>query len=45
MLEAIEGLVEPKIILLDRAFFTAEVIRALKSNKKHFHASWSELRR
>jgi len=36
MLKAVEGLVEPKIILLDRAFFTVEVIKALKSKKKHF---------
>ena len=36
MLKAVEGLVEPKIILLDRAFFTVEVMKALKSKKKHF---------
>lgn len=36
MFEAIKGLVEPKIVLLDRAFFTVEVIKALKSKKKHF---------
>jgi len=36
MLKAIKGLVEPKIILLDRGFFTVEVIKALKSEKRHF---------
>jgi hypothetical protein len=36
MLEAVKGLVEPKIVLLDRAFFIVEVIKALKSKKKHF---------
>jgi hypothetical protein len=36
MLEDIHGLVEPKIILFDRAFFTVEVMKALKSKKRHF---------
>lgn len=36
MLKTTKGLVEPKIILLDRAFFTVEVIKALKSEKRHF---------
>ena len=36
MLDAIEGLVEPKIILLDKAFFTVEVIRELQSRKLPF---------
>jgi len=36
LLEAVKGLVKPKILLLDRAFFSVEVINALKSKKKHF---------
>jgi len=36
MLEAVKGLVKPKILLLDRAFFSVEVINALKSEKQHF---------
>lgn len=36
MLGAARKLVEPKMVLLDRAFFTVEVIKALKSNKTHF---------
>lgn len=36
MLKNIKGLVEPKILLLDRAFFTVEVMNLLKSEKKHF---------
>lgn len=36
MLDAIEGLVEPRIILLDKAFFTVEVIKELQSRKLPF---------
>ena len=36
MLEAVKGLVEPKILFLDRAFFSVEVINALKSEKQYF---------
>ena len=36
MLEASKGLVEPKIVLLDRGFFAVEVIKVLESKKKHF---------
>lgn len=36
MLDVIEGLVEPRIILLDKAFFTVEVIRELQSRKLPF---------
>jgi len=36
MLDSIEGLVEPRIILLDRGFFTVEVIKELISRKLPF---------
>jgi len=36
MLKSVQGLVKPKILLLDRAFFTVEVMNLLKSEKKHF---------
>lgn len=36
MLDAVEGLVEPRIILLDKAFFTVEVIKELQSRKLVF---------
>ena len=36
MLDSIEGLVEPRIILLDRGFFTVEVIKELISRKRPF---------
>lgn len=36
MFDAIEGLVEPRIILLDKAFFTVEVIKELQSRKLPF---------
>jgi len=36
MLDAIDGLVEPRIILLDKAFFTVEVIKELQSRKLPF---------
>ena len=36
MLDSIEGLVEPRIILLDRGFFTVEVIKELISRKLQF---------
>jgi len=35
MLEAIRGLVEPRIILMDRGFFTVEVIKLLKLRRIH----------
>lgn len=36
MLDAIEGLVKPRIILLDKGFFTVEVIKELQSRKLAF---------
>lgn len=36
MLEAIRGLVDPRMILMDRGFFTVEVIKTLKSRRIHF---------
>jgi len=36
MLKNIKGFVEPKILLLNRGFFTVEVMNLLKSEKKHF---------
>jgi hypothetical protein len=36
MLDAVEGLVEPRIILLDKAFFTVEVIKELQLRKMAF---------
>lgn len=36
MLEAAGKLVKLKLVLLDRAFFTVDVIKALKSHKTHF---------
>jgi putative transposase len=36
MLDSIDGLVEPRLILLDRAFFTVAVINELKSRGLHF---------
>jgi putative transposase len=36
MLDAIKGLVEPRIILLDKGFFTVEVIKELQSRKLPF---------
>jgi len=36
MLEAVRGLVEPRMILMDRGFFTVEVIKTLKSRGIHF---------
>jgi len=36
MLDAAKKLIKPKLVLLDRAFFTVDVIKALKSNKTHF---------
>jgi hypothetical protein len=45
MLEDIHGLVEPKIIPLDRAFFTVEVIKGSNLRKGTFSCRQSELRR
>ncbi len=36
MFDTIEGLVEPRIILLDKAFFTVDVIKELQSRKLPF---------
>jgi hypothetical protein len=36
MLGAAGKLVRPRLVLLDRAFFTVDVIKALKSHKTHF---------
>jgi len=36
MLDFLRGLIEPSIVLMDRGFYSVDVIKALKSAKKHF---------